>query len=358
MYTVLGNADVVLENLNTIADERGVILSEELLQPWEDASVKAEEFKNYATAEVSSLINEDGIVTTFNTTAKMLFEKAFGSGETAANKFKTQVSNSINIIKTKLETENPNITKYLKDPWNDGVNAANTFSTETGKVLDKLVTNAKSAANQISSYADGIIQDMRNAQAAIDATGGSSSGDGENDNDGNNITPPPKKQKKKYYQYSYTGGLYYYQCGSDAQGKDWSSYYFRRSSKIPYGTKLTTDDIETLYYKSGSKFVPTRGMTHPVIYAGKKYVEEYAKGTTGTKKDQWAITDEPQFGDELVMYATPEGRLSYMRAGSTVVPADLTKELMKIGELGISGLQNMGGAIQGINLMSNVINKP
>lgn len=385
MYTVLGNADIVLENLNTIADERGVILSEELLQPWEDASVKAEEFKNYATAEVSSLINEDGIITTFNTTAKMLFEKAFGSGETAANKFKTQVSNSINIIKTKLETENPNITKYLKDPWNDGVNAANTFSTETGKVLDKLVTNAKSAANQISSYADGIIQDMRNAQAAIDATGGSGNsgnggnGSGNSNNDsgtgytinntqlsksdvlnlqkllnalfsgnltldgifGTSTMSALKSAQQKLKNLGYdtpTNGLY--NAKTRTAMRNYIQDQINKMRKDNNGSSMIGQAIQR--YNTYLSWVP----------------DAYAKGTTNKKDDGWAITDEPQFGDELVMYATPEGRLSYMRAGSTVVPADLTKELMKIGELGISGLQNMGGAIQGINLMSNVINKP
>ena len=82
----------------------------------------------------------------------------------------------------------------------------------------------------------------------------------------------------------------------------------------------------------------------------------YAKGTTGTKKDEWAVTDE--IGDELVMYATPQGTLSFMRAGSTVVPADITKELMDIGKVGLNGLMNAPSAIQGINLMTNVISKP
>ena len=84
---------------------------------------------------------------------------------------------------------------------------------------------------------------------------------------------------------------------------------------------------------------------------------KFAKGTMGTKKDQWAVTDEPNFGDELKMYATPEGKLSFMRVGSTVVPADLTKELMDIANVGADNL-TMPKLNSDINLMSNYISKP
>ena len=83
----------------------------------------------------------------------------------------------------------------------------------------------------------------------------------------------------------------------------------------------------------------------------------YAKGTSGTRRDEWAITDEPWLGDELTMYATPQGTLSYMRAGSTVVPADLTKELIDMANIGVDGL-SMPKFDSGINLMSSCINKP
>jgi hypothetical protein len=87
-------------------------------------------------------------------------------------------------------------------------------------------------------------------------------------------------------------------------------------------------------------------------------VSFHAKGTLGTNKDEWAITDEPWLGDELTMYATKQGTLSYMRAGSTVVPADLTKELMAIGELGVDGIMSTPKINPGISMISNAVNKP
>jgi hypothetical protein len=46
-----------------------------------------------------------------------------------------------------------------------------------------------------------------------------------------------------------------------------------------------------------------------------------------------------------------------MRAGSTVVPADITENLIEWGKMK-PNMDGVANAISGINLMSNVINKP
>ena len=58
------------------------------------------------------------------------------------------------------------------------------------------------------------------------------------------------------------------------------------------------------------------------------------------------------------MYATPEGTLSYMRVGSTVTPAALTKEIMDIANVGLDGLMNANKFGTNVNMISNAINKP
>ena len=85
--------------------------------------------------------------------------------------------------------------------------------------------------------------------------------------------------------------------------------------------------------------------------------KKYAKGTLGTKKDQWAITDEPQFGDELTLVPTKQGNLSYMRKGTSVVPATITEELLKLADVGVDGL-TMPKFDSGINIVTNAISKP
>ena len=66
----------------------------------------------------------------------------------------------------------------------------------------------------------------------------------------------------------------------------------------------------------------------------------YAKGTTGTTRDEWAITDEPQFGDELVLVPGRDGNLSFMRKGTGVVPADLTQKLFELAQIPMSDLMS------------------
>lgn len=57
----------------------------------------------------------------------------------------------------------------------------------------------------------------------------------------------------------------------------------------------------------------------------------FAKGTTGVKKDQFAVIDENGL-EELVMHADG-GKLSYLTKGTAVVPNDLTNNIMKWGEI-------------------------
>ena len=60
----------------------------------------------------------------------------------------------------------------------------------------------------------------------------------------------------------------------------------------------------------------------------KNQVSAYAKGTLGTKKNEWALIDE--LGDELLVNADGNGRLSYLTKGTGVVPADLTEKIMQL----------------------------
>ena len=47
-----------------------------------------------------------------------------------------------------------------------------------------------------------------------------------------------------------------------------------------------------------------------------------------------------ELGEELVMHADGNGRLSFLTKGTSVIPADLTANLMKLGELDPSDVLN------------------
>ena len=57
----------------------------------------------------------------------------------------------------------------------------------------------------------------------------------------------------------------------------------------------------------------------------------YSKGTLGVPKDEWAWLDE--IGEEIVLNAGPNGRLSYLTKGTSVIPADISENLMALGRL-------------------------
>lgn len=69
-----------------------------------------------------------------------------------------------------------------------------------------------------------------------------------------------------------------------------------------------------------------------LIYPGQKLkLPKYAKGTLGVPENQFAWLDE--LGEELVMHADGSGKLAFLSKGSSVIPADLTRNLMRLGEL-------------------------
>lgn len=60
-------------------------------------------------------------------------------------------------------------------------------------------------------------------------------------------------------------------------------------------------------------------------------IEGYAKGSKAIHKDQFAFLDE--LGEELQLIPDGSGRLSYIKKGTGIIPADLTERLMEWGKL-------------------------
>lgn len=63
----------------------------------------------------------------------------------------------------------------------------------------------------------------------------------------------------------------------------------------------------------------------------KSDVSAYAKGTTGTKKDELAWIDE--LGPELQLVPDGNGRLEYIKHGTAIIPHDISENLIKLGQL-------------------------
>ena len=95
----------------------------------------------------------------------------------------------------------------------------------------------------------------------------------------------------------------------------------------------TNPDSSKKYYQSPAQYggaISADGIVGP--NTKKKFkTAGYAKGTLGTKKDELALIDE--LGEELVMHAGPDGKLMFLSKGSSVIPSNITENLMKIGQL-------------------------
>lgn len=326
LMDVLFNADLISQELIILEQTYGITLSEELKKPWQDASTQATAWKDelqesMTSGEYAALIGEGGAITVFS---NQVGQKLKGSWDQAKSGVK-EYADFLN------GTE-------LKDRFTSTLTG---FGNQIQSIIDKW-KGVKKAAEQA-------------AQAQIEAASGDytiGGYDGNVNPGGGPIFDPttPEKQKKRYYKYKKIGSYYFYECGSDASGNSYSGYYIRRSNRIPYGAKLVATAEETLYtYRQNSNqmvaAIQKNGETkkHPVIYCGVNgYVEEYAKGTISTKKDQWAITDEPQWGDELTLVPGKDGNLSFMRKGTGVVPAKLTERIM---ELAMQNPSDMSGTI-------------
>lgn len=360
---VLLNADLVYAELNRVADTYGFDLSDSLTQPWKDASQQAIDWKNelktsMSTGEYAALIGEGGAIT------------AFSNG--AAEK--------------------------LKGPWNQAKDAAANYAGYlTGEELKNKFTNTLTGfGNQIQA----IINKWNGVKAAADAAyaaqtrkpevgGNPNVGGNEGNGDGAYAPPyvppdtpfgqipetPAQPEKPKELTEAQKIAAKIVRFGS-AQGRGmnagkkgdngvitWNGkeYNVQNSGNtFKKGTNLYKAAVDHLKfgdrqifgyngriygYLDGAiqeiegRFWSKKGYNDFVAGVKANY-SAYAKGTTGTTRDEWAITDEPQFGDELVLVPGKDGNLSFMRKGTGVVPADMTQKLFELAQIPTSDLMN------------------
>ena len=241
------------------------------------------------------------------------------------------------------------VSSDLSSPWTAGSNAAGAFKTSVDTVMEgvvsKIATNVETASGELSKLYQQI-QDTEKKAANVKVTT-----DKENNTDNDNVvdSTPSYVPPKKYYTTATLsiGGKTLTATGSGAS-KSIAEKNARTNILGVYGNYQKSKGIPEIRYETSWQKI----WRDKVKYATKYY----AKGTGGTTRDQWAITNEPQFGDELTMYATPEGTLSFMRAGSTVVPADITANLVEWGKLNPDML-NVNGT-PNINMINTAVNKP
>jgi hypothetical protein len=313
---VMLNADTVYNELNTMANTYGITLSDELTQPWKDASAQAIKWKDelklsMTSGEYASLIGEGGAVTAF------------------ANGVATKLQGSW----TKAQTAAKNYAGYLTgaELKNGFTNTLTGFGNQIQTIIDKW--------NGVKAAADAAYT-AQTRQVTVGGTGTGGGGGGELPGNNGGYVEPPKKEEPKKTKTMHADG------------------------QLRARTVVPIEFTETYTTVGGVTYLPIPGTDYYVKksdvkfgsapYGTKRY-KYYAKGTTGVSKDQLAIVDE--LGPELMLRANPEtGRLDYVTAGTGIVPADLTKNLMEWGQFTPDSM-NLGGGVN-VNMINNAVNKP
>ena len=207
-------------------------------------------------------------------------------------------------------------------PWLDGANAIGTYQ-------DQLDTSTSSFTDQLKL----IKQELVDLQV-------------EADNTANSIINATNRKKDKTESAKYTPPKPSPQKDSPKAPKPktpsppskGSSVTIKKSAKNfsrngGNGTRMQSwvpGSTFTVYQVSGSEVLIGRsgGYTGWVKLSD---IEGYASGAKSINKDQFAFLDE--LGEELQLVPDGAGRLSYVKKGTGIIPADLTERLMEWGQL-------------------------
>lgn len=205
-------------------------------------------------------------------------------------------------------------------PWLDGADAIGTYQ-------EQLDTSTSSFTDQLKL----IKQELTNLQVEADKTANSiiNATNGKKDKtEGARYTPPTPAQQPSSSSKPATPAPP--SKGASVTLKKSATHFSRDGGN---GTRMQSwvpGSTFTVYQVSGSEVLIGRngGYTGWVKLSD---IEGYASGAKSINKDQFAFLDE--LGEELQLVPDGAGRLSYVKKGTGIIPADLTERLMEWGQL-------------------------
>jgi hypothetical protein len=240
---------------------------------------------------------------------------------------KTVVADSLLIIKDnasgiydalmdKADEYNLTLSDTIVSPWQDGALAVSDYQT----AFDTAMSSTTSQLEEMNNQWQELIDKMSTA-AGVEIES-----QAKENNRYVEATPVPTTSTKETTSNKAitVGGKI--NAGSatiytDSDGRGASTQYY------------SSDPIYTVLDEKNG-YVLVRHHSLSSGYSGwfkKSSVKAYAKGTTGTKRDELAWIDE--LGDELVMHANGNGKLSFLSKGTAVIPHDISENLMALGQL-------------------------
>lgn len=240
-----------------------------------------------------------------------------------------------------------------------------TFSKEVGKVLDALQIKADNLAKALS--------DAANTETPSHTGNGSGGGGGSNDYQAK-IDNSPANTKNIYnpaledLQYVLNQ---VFKSGIPEDGL-WGIKTENALKAVERSLGISADglyDNDTrkaikAEIERRKKLTVKEDGANPSIYTNalarlplsNNQFHSYAKGTLGTKKDGWAFTDESWIGEEITLAAGKNGQIQYLKKGSSVMPSDISTNLIEWGKLNPE-MMNLNGGVN-FNMINNATNKP
>ena len=224
----------------------------------------------------------------------------------------------------------------------DGIDAfLKNISEEYGvSIYDAVVDPWSDGADALARYLE-MLKELRGEQEGIQKEADSNANDTVNninksttDTTSAEYVEPPKPEPKPSRPSS--GGGYYAPSsvgvGSAVTVKDSATNFSRDGGN---GTKMqgwVPGSTFTVMETSGDQVligIPGSGYTG---WVNKNDLVGFAKGTNGVKSSQLAMIDENGL-EELVLHADGNGKLAFLSKGTSVIPADITENLMKLGSI-------------------------
>lgn len=365
--------NTVISNIRTSVEESTSPLTDNLTLPFDTAKDRAQNtFSPQVMAAIDAVAQK---AAEKSPDEKNNLTYPWEQAEEAANTFGTEAEDAIQQAADKAAEYSPTLTEDLTIPPEEASTQWGLFGSKVATVLSQMIKNAQDAADQIGDDMQAIIKDAQRAADAIANTGssGTGSGNGNGGSGGNtttNSTTPtvsPIGNKSKTPSESDVKALQsvlnsLFRAGLTVNGKLGfaTSAAIKNAQRTMYQNGNETMKVQDGLYSKATRAamidyinkkidnLREQGGSSMMGQGIQKYTEMrqklpkafYAKGTMGTPRDQWAITDEPQYGDELVLIPSASGNLSYMRKGTSVVPADITKRIFDLAQTPTNELGN------------------
>ena len=238
------------------------------------------------------------------------------------------------------------ITESLTSPWEEGKLAIQSFSEQFGismsatvEELKQLELEFEQSMKVLSSAGDSSVTTVQNntdsytaaeyKEPATTNTSTNTSTSTSTNSSTNTSTNKTTSSSNSGLVSSLSGTISYGQSGSKVKALQ------QALNALGYNCGTVDGKFGNKTLAAVKKFQKAMGLTQdgkvgPKTKAKFK-LKGYAVGSTGIDEDQWAILDE--LGPELMMIPNNSGRLEYIRRGTSIIPSDISENLMKLGQL-------------------------